>query len=451
MVRSWVLLPVELLGLIADQLEVTSTLGSTQRGNAGSDIIALSSTCKIFRKTLEARLFRHLSFTNQRASCTEALGVIRKHGKHTMSIRFLGQARSSKHAASRTKPPNADELLCSEGRELLSGTHTPNATYLTINWDFKFGPTAPRGTMAGEIAALIPDDPPTIRPQELEQPWRGLSQLVWQSVAQNTAVQTLTMTPMLPMHVAAFDDPSWLEFLGRLRGMSLHFPSAIHEVNAAVYFTGYLSFATCFHSVFLLPAKNLESLMLTGPKHSLVGHQAFIIFSDLDLPSLRSLRLVDTCLSQSIMEFLVAHRGRLTDISLQDVWACEYPLEGGPIKWSKVFHVLGATGSTLETFEVLPDDERCYKKEDYPQTKADEEDQWSEYDKAWKESEGKRLFPYAAASFFAGPSNVVDRNPQTVLGSLREGDDQKAYDNLKSVVTQNKARRGQETHGRVEL
>lgn len=297
------LLPPELLEEIYSQLTLES-------------LLRLSSTCKAQRSSLAPRVFKTIRFTNDAKVAESALLAARSHGQHTGRIEFSAGGAIGTHLS---KP-----CLLPAATALLRGDFTPHATCAKIHFTFDYDDYGEEYDGGSIYTFDEAEDYATVREEEERLHWRQLMNEAWAALAKNKAISELEVLDLVPKKTSAFQDASFLRFLGQLEraDFTLLFldNGAGWHINTV---EGFGVFAEEMAGIFFQHMTHLKNLTLRSesPLGRPSRFEAPLPLQAGHLPALHTLKLHNCYVGQELLDFLETAKA-LKSLDIDKCYAC---------------------------------------------------------------------------------------------------------------------------------
>jgi len=452
-------LPQEILELIFDEVQhECSDLALLDRETELRNtweyvgLFELSCTCSLLRTMLAPRLVNNLCFTSRERSAKSAMLAAQKYGHHVKHLAFLGVAKDLDEVPFRVRGRNRtrvamtgeeEEILCKEGRELLRGTHLPNAAMLDIKFDFDYYDPDSEFNILGE--GMLPDfdEIETLRMmrcQEADRPWRALMNVVWQNVARNQMVRSLNFLWMPPKLCSAFHEPAFKEFMARLKSLNLLFKPTFDDWATHCELDSFVAAVGDLQTLFFEPAKALSSISCFAPVDGLFGNAIPLPFMMSRFDHLARISFIHTGLCHDLLVFLELHLNTLKHVAFLDCWSArEDEQQDWLVKWSQLFDVLQQPASKLVHFACIPTNFKTIHGPDDSERRSflRMDPLWKDVERACGKDRTRKVFAYVTALDGWG---LPTPSAQGMLTSIQKGDDQASLESLLAMAERNAKR-----------
>ncbi|KAH8898818.1 hypothetical protein GQ53DRAFT_742008 [Thozetella sp. PMI_491] len=427
-------------------IDLPQELFEAVTGNLGlADRLRLSSINSQYRSWLAPTLFDSIRITSDNRICSSALLAVRKYGKYTTSLEFIGSVSSGDEDKNLATP-----VLSSAAAELLGGKHTPRLRTVKVKFDFDFAngdmwDENEHGSCEGyDINAFeVLESPDYVASQEPKREWRALMTETWAALAANQPIKELIVEEFVPKSTTAFGTVEFHQFLSRLESMEISILGLDNGVGWEINtMEGYLDFLSGLWEVFFQHTTNLKHLFLKSAPSSPLGltgyHHGPLPLRPEDMPVLESLRLQNCFMGPELVSFISKHAAVLKSLELKDCFcSIGYPADDSAIPWGEFFKTIRDAKPGISRLVVDCGKVPLTKEEEYsdcdPNTE-NEPDEILEIRRALATDANRKLFGYASLDDKYG---MVFRQSEQNVTSFNEGDDQKAYDRLMTLVDNN--------------
>ncbi|CAN8095615.1 unnamed protein product [Discula destructiva] len=437
-------LPAELFLPISSYLEL-------------NDRARLSSTNSAFRSLLAPSVFQSIHFTNK-AQVDGLLRATEKYGHCTTHLRFTGQVPipddddDDDDDGEERNREVVKPVLSSAAAALLSGRHTPNLQTVVLKFDFNFNDydtvwdSNPDALDGNSIYVFdVAEDDDYVEQSETKYLWRALMNEAWAALATNRSVTGLSLPGFVPKRTSTFSTVEFKSFLGRLESLSIK-PiggdnGAGWKINKSF---GYVAFMEELDELFFAHAHQLKHLSLKASRQAPIGGTDYnhinLPLSPRHLPALESLTLKNCFVSARLKAFLGAHARTLKALKLRACVASPSASADSPCIWQEFFDGMAAAQPALT--ELIVDCESnapLTRDEQYcqPTEGEEEDDEIKQIRQSLDEQDSLMLFGYA---YLDDKYGTFYMSPDENVASLKDGSDQRAYENLMEIVTKNAAK-----------
>ncbi|KAM0342553.1 hypothetical protein ACHAPU_009405 [Fusarium lateritium] len=326
-------LPPELIFAITDQL--------TWNGKK-----TLSLANKAVRKHVVADLFKHIKVDCPLPQHHILQSVLEKYGAHVSRLRLrVTFLSNSNYDGTKIDPTSGQERWywnespasvwarnpadVSAMQRLIRFQELPKCTSLSICTtleDAAFG--IPRGLDVGRFLYAKPETWDQAKESERTHAWRQAAAELWSDIARFFRGDRLELVNLLPRKASSWLEPQWVEFMGRLREITLRphgyvdgrtwqanvmegFNSAIGEMPTFIY----------------NHAKRLECLNIAADERAYLG-KSVLRLAPHTMPQLKTLRLENLCITSSLKDFLSKTSPNLESLRLYGCAASGYEQSG---------------------------------------------------------------------------------------------------------------------------
>ena len=423
---SLLALPQELFLQVSKQLEL-------------SNKVRLSATCKEYRTQFSPEIFKTIRFSNSEALARSALAAVEAYGDYTSQIEFTCYSNSDDELTAPSLPLAASKVL--------EGHLTPNLHTVRLKFDFDFNDGADwdsRTTGFGSSIYLFEefDDDDFVREEERRWKWRALMKETWEALAANDYVRELILEDFIPKWTSTFGSDEFRQFLSRLESATFNI---LGLDNGSCWKTntqfGYTEFLASLDTSFFHHMSGLKHLHIQAEDPLGLDGRNYIplALKPEDLPVLQSLKLENCFVSPELVSFIQGHTQVLKSL---DVKECVSVGDGGDmtdnsIYWAEFFDGIYETKPSLTEFIAGGDRVSLTYDGEFDNERVQDIRQ------ELKASPVLKLFSYGNLSDKYGMLyNNVEENAEQFIN----GDDQRAYDRLMSLIKENAAQQGNE-HG----
>ncbi|KAG5659757.1 hypothetical protein KAF25_002316 [Fusarium avenaceum] len=214
----------------------------------------------------------------------------------------------------------------------------PNCTSLTVSADGEDDFASPgewTESRSRDTSFYLFAEPETydqVRRAEGKYAWRQAHAEMWRDIARHSQVERLELTNFLPYKASSWLEPEWAEFLGRLKELSVQsYGRVIRDSWLPYVAPGYNAFYREIPTFLFAHAKRLECLQIASHESGFLGANA-LQFVPHTLPRLRTLRLRDVYITESLEEFLGEHSPSLESLCIDNCVAvgCDAYSPGTP-------------------------------------------------------------------------------------------------------------------------
>ncbi|GFP59248.1 hypothetical protein TASIC1_0012025100 [Trichoderma asperellum] len=402
------------------------------------DLFRLSATCKHFRAQLVPRLFQTIRLTSDERVARSALGAVEAHGQYTTRIEFKAHCGPNDEITVPALPPAAAKVL--------QGHFTPNLSTVSLKFDFDFDD-------GEEWDARLPDDFEAIsiyvfRNEETEEyvrereetwQWRALMNETWRALAANMHVRELILDDFIPKWTSTFRTEEFRQFLSRLETATF---DILGMDNGVCWRTstepGYTNFLSDLDASFFRHMTGLKYLSINTSDHlGLEGmcHSPLALKPE-HLPLLESLKLRRCFIGPELVSFIRGHTQFLKSLDIRDCVSGghAYSADNG-IYWAEFFDSVFEAKPALT--ELIAGSSELLREGLLP-------DYWFDADpevpveiyRKLKADPSMRLFRYSNVDTKYGHLSL---DLETEEEEFERGNDQKAFDRLIGLVSENAA------------
>lgn len=373
-----------------------------------------------------------------------------KEPKDEMQAQAEVEEEESEDDTAGKETKGAKELLSTDSSDILSHlSRFPNLETLSIYFDFDI-------ENWGESIHIFVNEERKREREEAEHslPWRKLMLRIFESVARNgpVSIPKLELLNLPPAIVSFYKSKDLNDFLGGFRSFKLNLSGGENGAGWNMNTQpGWVQFASRLKAYFFDHLRAVEEVAIEGHETSPLGceggNSAPLPFGKQQMPQLRSLFLKNCFIDSGLVDLLTQQlsAGKLEELVLEDCHStAESDMAQDHPTWAELFLALSTTKSqSLKKFEVreagtYPNDNginiMAYDEDDNVQevreVKTILEDQ---------EKNGRRLFSYISLD---GKYGMVFPQEWLNREKFLAGGDQKAYDDLMTMVMKNVSRNG---------
>ncbi|KAJ4415148.1 hypothetical protein N0V82_007518 [Gnomoniopsis sp. IMI 355080] len=332
-------------------------------------------------------------------------------------------------------------------RELLSGKLTgPNLRRIDIECDFEIE-TKETAKFEQEVNRVFQQskEEEALLQLEAEDPQRRILVDSWTALAQNTAVRELSVDRFVPIWTSAFHSRDFRALLGRLESLHITLFGAKRGYRSINTIPAYVASLQSILKVLFLNSGSLNSLSLHASQHAPLGaHGHYHIPLSLKathLPGLQHLSLKNCFIGFELAHFINAHANTLETLELHNCYSYRGTGDSagaGGMSWGTFLSTITRPTMKLRRFVIadthIPltiSDERL---KTYVADTANEPEDVKNVRRAQMKNPNLRLFLYG---FLRDYSGELWMNKEAILASFDGEDDQKAFDELNSLVRKN--------------
>jgi hypothetical protein len=413
------------------------------------DKLRLSTTCSHLRHLLAPILFQTVRFTNNERIAQSALSTVKKYGIHTTRLEFTGYSRLSKDYSAPALPSDAIQLL-------KGSPYTPNLR--TVQVRFTLNSVGTDIPLSDPDSLLVfkafqeSETEESVAGEEREKAWRSLMNEAWMAISANTLVKGLVVLDFMPKWTSAFRSHQFRCFLAGLESASIQVFGTQHGgIWPTIMSTGYRGFLEKFDAILFQHMVHLKHLHLSASKYGPLGLEGRLhiplLLSAKAMPALESLKLEWCFIGNELLAFLREHAQTLKSLELQHCFSgtddihVNRPMNSAtaPMSWATFFDelatiepalvkfVLDSTGYT-PSIMMHPDDE-------VPEWLHEPVD-FQEIIQQLNNNPQLKFFGHAYLHEYFGR---LVMNREESVEQFRQGEDQRSFDRLISLIEDNAA------------
>ncbi|KAJ4860010.1 f-box-like domain-containing protein [Trichoderma breve] len=407
------------------------------------DKVRLSATCRQYRAQLAPEIFKTIRLTNNERIAQSVLGAIETYGEYTTRMEFTAHCGPNDELTTPALTPAAAKVI--------QGHLTPNLRTFSLKSDFDFDngeewdsehPDAVMGMSIYIFEGVETEE--HIREREETWQWRALINETWRALAANIHVRELIVDELIPKRTSAFLTEEFRQFLSRLETASF---KIFGTDNGAGWKTntvwGYVDFLEKMDTTFFHHMTGLKHLAIHAADP--LGHQPvrtiqLSLMPD-DLPLLESLKLTRCFVGPELVSFIGGHLNVLKSLDVKEcVAGGEHPYMEEAYTWASFFDaVYEAKPALTELIAGDGDNVPLTRDEKYSPDYhfEDEPEDIQDIRRKLKADPRLRLFGYGAVDDKYG---MFFLDEDTNEEEFKKGDDQRAFDRLMGLVTENAAK-----------
>lgn len=337
--------------------------------------------------------------------------------------------------------------ISSAARDLLNGSLTGSSLRridLECDFDIQTDETAKFEQEVNRIFRQSREEEALLQ-LEVEDPQRRLLAHTWSTLAQNTAVRELSVDPLVPIWTSPFHSVAFRALLGRLESLHVNLFGSKKGYRSINTVPSYVDSLQSILKVLFLHSGSLKTLSLHASQHAPLGargqYHIPLSLKATQLPGLVHLSLKNCFIGFELAHFINGHANTLQSLELHSCYSHRGMGEGdgaGGMSWAAFLALVTRPTMKLRRFAIsdqhIPltiDDERLKA---YNAETADEPEDVKDVRRAQLKNPKLRLFLYG---FLRDYSGELWMNKEAILASFDGEEDQKAFDQLKEVVSGN--------------